>query len=551
MTNQNNHPSPRSNPPPASFRAPPSPPLVAGKEVKGEISLSAAPPLPPLRPPMASSALAVVTTHPEAFTPAKIVIQIIPGEEHLAVAEVQRVLAETGLYYVSGGQLARLVPTQGSIQVEVVNPQTLYVIMSEKVEWQRQNQKGEWVTQNPPHHLLNAVIHTQDREHLQTLTGIAHQPYFDANDQLVTTPGFNAATGVYACFGAETYSISAPTVEDAQHCLMMLKAELSEFEFEKPEDLSAAICAMLTAVIRAGLPLAPAFNISAASSGSGKSFLASLIVLFATPLRPYVTSYPTSATEAAKVILAMLLEKPPVILFDDMQTDWKPFGAINAALTSHTTTGRVLGTSATATARTNSLFLGTGNNTGPIKDLRRRVVTMRLAPKSTMRKFGRNPQKQISKHRSVYVGFALTIIQAFLLHSERDDTLTPIGSYEAWSRFCREPLIWLGEPDPASSLINQVKDNTDNEALAIFLNLWRDLYDEGSVTVRELISDSHKKPQLLEIIHELPVLERGSVNPHLLGQFLKRHRGVRVNGLRIEDGKSKERKAWRVLTDDE
>lgn len=308
---------------------------------------------------------------------------------------------------------------------------------------------------------------------------------------------------------------------------------------------------MLTAVIRPGLPLAPAFNINAASSGSGKSYLASIIVLFATPLHPYVTSYPTTATEAIKVILAMLLEKPPVILFDDMQSDWKPYGAINKALTSPTTTERLLGKSVTATARTNCLFLGTGNNVGPIKDMRRRIVTTRIAPKDNLRSFTNNPYKQISQYRSAYIGFALTIIQAFLLHGRRDDNLTQIGSYEDWSRFCREPLIWLGEPDPASSLINQVKDNTDNETLAVFLKLWRDLYHDEPVTVRELISDSHQKPKLQEIINELPVTERGSINPHMMGHYLKRHRGVRVNGLRIEDGKSSERKAWRVLADEE
>ncbi|MBB5660364.1 hypothetical protein [Brevundimonas halotolerans] len=498
---------------------------------------------------MASSALAVVVTHPEAIFPAKLIVQITPGEEHLAVFEAERVLAETGLYYVSGGQLARLVPTAGSMQCEVVNSQTLYVVMSEMIEWQRPNSKGEWVTCNPPHHLLNTLIYTQDRKYLQTLMGIAHQPYFDANEQLVTTPGFNSTTGIYASFGANEYAISAPTEEDAQLSLMALKAELAEFEFEKAEDLSAALCAMLTAAIRPGLPLAPAFNFNAASSGSGKSFLAGLVVLFATPLHPYVTSYPTTATEAIKVILAMLLEKPPVILFDDMQTDWKPFGAINKALTSHTTTERLLGKSGTATARTNSLFLGTGNNTGPIKDMRRRVVTARLAAKSSLRTFERNPQKQISKHRSVYVGFALTIIQAFLLHGKRDDTLTSIGSYEDWSRFCREPLIWLGEPDPALSLINQVKDNTDDEALAVLLKLWRDLYHDESMTVRELLSEAPRKPKLQEIIDEILGVERGASPPHLLGQYLKRHRGVRVNGLRIEDGYSSERKAWRVLTD--
>lgn len=497
---------PKFTPLPSGLRVPSPPPSMPVKGAKGEAPLVAAtPPSSPLRSPMAASALAVVATHPEAIFTTKLMIQITPGEEHVAVYEAERVLAETGLYFVSGGQLARLIPIQGSVQCEVVNSQTLYVVLSEMIEWQRPNLKGEWVTCNPPHHLLNTLIYTQDRKHLQTLMGIAHQPYFDADKHLVTTPGFNTTTGIYASFGTNEYAVSAPSIEDAQRCLMMLKAELAEFGFEKPADLSAALCAMLTAVIRPGLPLAPAFNINAASSGSGKSFLASLVVLFATPLHAYVTSYPTTATEAIKVVLAMLLEKPPVILFDDMQTDWKPFGAINKALTSHTTTERVLGKSVTATARTNTLFLGTGNNTGPIKDMRRRVVTVRLAPKSTLRTFARNPSKQIAQYRASYVGFALTIIQAFLLHGQRDDTLTAIGSYEEWSRFCREPLIWLGEPDPASSLISQVLDNTDNESLAIFLKLWWDHYDSESMIVRELISDAQKNPKLMEILHELPV----------------------------------------------
>lgn len=542
---------PKLTPPPTPLRVPPPPPSMPVKEGKGTAALApVAPPSPPLRAPMASSAAALAVTNPEAIIKVKPIIQITPGEEHLAVYEAERLLAETGLYYVSGGQLSRLVPLHGSIQCEVINFQTLYVVLSELIEWQRQNQKGEWATCNPPPHLVNAVINTQHRNHLRTLQGIAHQPYFDANEQLVTTPGFNPGTGIYACFGGDQYEISGFSKADAQDAFEKLKAELAEFEFERPEDLAAAVSAILTAVIRPGLPLAPAFNINAASSGSGKSYLANLVVLFATPSHPYVTSYPTTATEAIKVILAMLLEKPPVILFDDMQTDGKPFGAINKALTSQTTTERRLGTSGTATARTNALFLGTGNNKSPIKDMRRRVVTIRLAPKCVQRNFVRKPHKQIAKHRAVYIGFALTIIQAFLLHNKRDDTLTPVGSYDEWSRFCREPLIWLGDPDPASSLIKQVRDNTDNEALGVFLKLWRDLYGDESMMVREVMADIPRKPKLLEIIHELPVTERDAVNPNKLGHFLKDHRGVRVNGLRIEDGHSTERKSWRVLTDE-
>ena len=550
------HPSP----PPKGLRVPPPPPpLPTSKEVKEEPSADAQPPFTPSASGMKSSALAVIATDTEALIPPKHINRLVQGQDNVAVYEAERILALIGVYYVISGQLVRLVPNGASFQCEVINNQTLYVLLCELFEWQIKNHKGDWVTCNPPQRIVNALLHNQDRKHLKTLKGIAHHPYLDNDRKLVTTSGFNPDTGIYASFDTARFQkLLEVTVEDAKRCLMQLKAELAEFEFEKPEDLSAALAAILTAVLRPGLPLAPAFNINATVSGSGKSYLAKIIALFATPLPPYVTSYPTKAEEANKVILAMLLEKPPVILFDDMQTDWKPFGAINKALTSPTTTERVLGSSRTATASTNSLFLGTGNNVVPIKDMRRRVVTIRLAPKSdaaSLRTFEHDPYKQVARYRNAFVGFALTIVQAFLRHGKRDQTITPIGSYEEWSELCREPLIWLGEPDPASSLISQVKDNTDNEALGVFLQEWRKFYIEKSVTVRELISVPHThsnaKTPLLEIIQELPVTERGSVNPHMMGHYLKRHRGVRVNGLRIEDGKSSERKAWCVLTDDE
>jgi len=542
---------------PPNVCVPKAPASWLAKEVKEETASNT--PSPSLRLDKSSNALAVIPTHTEAVLHAKQVIRLVPGQDHLAVYAAEMILAKTDMYYAVSGHLVRLVPIDGTYKLEIINLQTLYVLLSEKIEWQTKNQLGEWEACNPPQRIVNALLQNQDRKHLQTLKGIAHQPYFDASRKLVIKAGFNPETGLYACFDEADYQgLEIVTEADARQCLMMLKAELEEFEFETPEDRSAVLGAIITAVIRACLPLAPAFNINATVPGSGKSYLAKLIALFATPLPPYVTSYPTKAEEATKVVLAMLLEKPPVILFDDMQTDWKPFGAINKALTSTTTTERVLGSSRTATASTNSLFLGTGNNVVPVKDMRRRVVTIRLAPKSeaaNLRKFDGNPLKQITQFRSTYVGFALTIVQAYLLHGKRDETITPIGSFEEWSELCRAPLMWLGEPDPASSLINQVKDNTDNELLGVFLKEWRKYYFDEAITVRELLTPlsglSDKKASLLEIIEELPVTERGSVNRHMLGHYLKRHRGVRVNGLRIEDGNSSERKSWRVLTNDE
>jgi hypothetical protein len=92
-------------------------------------------------------------------------------------------------------------------------------------------------------------------------------------------------------------------------------------------------------------------------------------------------SYPTTSEEATKVILSLLLTSPACVEFDDMDTDWIPHGVIKRMLTADAITDRILGVSKTATVSTRTLFLGSGNNVGPIRDLLRRVLTIHLDPR--------------------------------------------------------------------------------------------------------------------------------------------------------------------------
>lgn len=91
------NPKPKPTPSPSLLRPPTPPASTPPKEVKGQRPPAAVP--PPFPPsPMATSAVAVAASHPEAIIKARPVIQITPGEEHLAVYEAERVLAETGLF---------------------------------------------------------------------------------------------------------------------------------------------------------------------------------------------------------------------------------------------------------------------------------------------------------------------------------------------------------------------------------------------------------------------------------------------------------------------
>lgn len=482
---------------------------------------------------------------------AKPCIRVSPGDVHLSSADAERVLADTGTYFTSAGAIVRIVSRRGcGIATEQVHEQTAKIALSELIDWERKGQDKAWVRCDPPQSVVNALMHGQDRQHLQPLNGLARQPYFGADGRLIATPSYDPGTGIYGAFDAADYRLSDPTREWAEHSLAYLCGLLEEFEFESDADQAAAISAMFTAVTRPSLSVAPAFNITATTSGSGKSYLADAIALFAGPDEPYRVSYPSAADEAGKLIVTVLMEKPSVVLFDDMQGNWKPFGPINRMLTSPTTTERLLRTNRSATVPTKALFLGTGNNIEPERDLRRHVVSIRLAPRHetpALRSFRGDPVAALRKHRARAVECVLNIIGAFRAAGEAMANVRPISTYEDWSRFCRHPLMWLGLPDPAQSLIDQVSHDPERQSLAEFLDAWHRHFGSRSVTVRQLIAKAEDKSDLMEAIEDLPVMEGRFINRGKLGWLISKNRGRRANDHRIEKGDLSERNSWRVV----
>lgn len=309
---------------------------------------------------------------------------------------------------------------------------------------------------------------------------------------------------------------------------------------------------MLTAAVRSALPLAPAFNITAASSGSGKSYLTSVITPFAGPGSPFNMSYPTTSDEATKAMLAALIQAPAVIAFDDMQTDWLPHGVMNRMLTSETIADRVLGSSRIVTARTTSFILGTGNNVSPVRDMCRRVVSIRLAPPSSapsLLTYTGNPVEAVRRNREAYVVDALTIIRAWQAEGKPTADVPAIGSFGEWSDVCRQPLLWLGQPDPATSLMEQIKSDPDARALAALMEAWCYEFGERAVTVRKIGRTVEENPEgaLAEALMEFPVFEGRFLNPSKFGWFLRKNAERIIDGYVIRQVITPERRAWTVV----
>ncbi len=61
-----------------------------------------------------------------------------------------------------------------------------------------------------------------------------------------------------------------------------------------------------------------------------------------------------------------------------------------------------------------------------------------------------SPTQKIAKDRGKYVAAVLTIARAYVV--ARCPDLLTLPSYDAWSRYVRSPLIWLGEADPIDTM---------------------------------------------------------------------------------------------------
>ncbi len=360
---------------------------------------------------------------------------------------------------------------------------------------------------------------------------------------------------MYGIFNPREFSIiERPSREHALAALDVLKELLTEFSFAGPDDLAAALCALLTATIRPSLNLAPMFHVRAHMVGSGKTYLCELITAFATPLRSNPAAFPDNDEECRKLLLAELLRSPAVIEFDNLTTDLLAYKSLCSAITSEFKTDRILGVSKTATVNTRALFLSSGNNVGPVEDMTRRCITIHLSPQCEIpaaRTFQRpNLVHEVYAERAKYVSAALTIILAWLTAGKPKTDCPNLASFGQWTDWCRQPLLWLGCADPATSVFKAIAEDPNRETLARLLHVWFTLFGKTPVMVRRACLEAslpgEENDELNEILRDIAE-EKGDINRRRLGNWLRRHAGRIVDGMRFIKAEVKlSAEAWQI-----
>jgi hypothetical protein len=296
------------------------------------------------------------------------------------------------------------------------------------------------------------------------------------------------------------------------------------------------------------------FHVRAHMVGSGKSYLCELITAFATPQRGTPTTFPADDEECRKLLLAELLRAPAVVEFDNLTSDLLAHKSLCTVLTSEFMSGRILGVTKTATVSTRTLFLSSGNNVGPVKDMTRRCLSILLDPgcETPAARSFRRPDlvREVLRERGRYVSAALSIVRAWIVAGRPMTSCKPLAGYGDWSDLCRQPLLWLGCADPNDSVFEAIAEDPDRETLGRLLMAWQSVFGRMPAMVRDAVkqgSDYHDEyVELREVLHDIAD-ERGEINRRKLGWWIKRHAGHIVDGRRFVRASGKRSaEAWQV-----
>lgn len=485
-------------------------------------------------------------------------IRVVAGEINRILDAAERELADSGRYYQRGGQIVTVITDPGTHETRVqgVSQPALVRALAGAATWERfDGRAGDWGRIDPPTRHAAVLLDSTAYHHLPVLNGLARQPYLRPDGSLMSGPGYDLATGMFGDFDAHAFAVPVmPTRQEAMASLGVLQELLAEFSFASDTDRAAALSAILTAAVRASLAHAPMFHVQGHMVGSGKSYLCKLITAFATPQLGTPTTFPSDDDECRKLLLAELMRAPAVIEFDNLTGDLVAHKSLCTALTSEHMTGRILGLSKTATVNTRVLILSSGNNVGPVQDMTRRCITIHLSPDCEVpaaRTFARPELVQdLLRERGQHVSAALTIVRAWLVAGRPIAHCKALAGYSGWSDLCRQPLLWLGLPDPTASVYSAIAEDPDRETLGRLLIAWHSAFGKTAAMVRDamnlVLASPNEHAELREVIHDIAG-ERDDINRRKLGWWVKRHAGQIVNGRRFARASgTRSAEAWQV-----
>ncbi len=309
------------------------------------------------------------------------------------------------------------------------------------------------VPQDPPKDLVDCVFEHAVYPELRELEQVRTLPAIRPDGAVLNGEGYDAATR--ALFKPE-FTVEIPeeiTYEDAVAAKNRIKELYKDFPFGEECHRAAAMALMMTPILRLTIRgPTPLFLCEAPIPSAGKTLTASMSAIVATGKPPAVMA-PTNEEETEKRIVTKLLSGAKIIFIDNVE---RPVGgpALDAALTSEWYEARLMRSHELLTLYNGATWMVTGNNVVLMGDIVRRTIRILISPNMEHpeeRQGLPDIKKIVLEKRAEIVRDVM--IMALARHLSGFKASKAMGSFEEWSYWVRETLMFLGEADCLDSQI--------------------------------------------------------------------------------------------------
>jgi hypothetical protein len=395
---------------------------------------------------------------------------------------------------------------------------------------------------------------------LRNFRGITTAPILRNDGDIRIADGYDSDTGLW-CHSIPDLIIPArPDESDARTALCRLReffrtlpyadatqtldpklgVKATDFAESIGLDESTFLVALLTAVCRQSLELAPAYLVRAprfSGAGTGKGLAVKAICIIGSGVRPAAFTSGHDHKEFDKRLTAALIEARPAVFLDNFNAKELRSDILASVLTESPAMVRPMGESKTVPLNTRSFVGITGNAVDIAEDMARRIISTSLdahMENPEQRQFRPGFLDHVFASRNKLLTYALTIWRWGRQNELKRGK--PLGSYELWAEWCRDPLLTLGIKDPVDRIDEIKATDPQRRTLIAVFEMWWEKHHGDTVKAKDL------NPAVLELIDPKATWKRdGSLqfNRQRVAHFLITHAETRVGGYWLEQQKDK------------
>jgi hypothetical protein len=257
-------------------------------------------------------------------------------------------------------------------------------------------------------------------------------------------------------------------------------------------DESASLVGLLTATCRPSLWLAPGLSIRApeiSGAGTGKGLLLRCIAAVCFGVQPRAITKGADRQELDKRLAAELIEAAPIVLIDNVNRTILRSDTLASILTERPAAVRVMGQTKNVYLNSTAFVALTGNGLTVAEDLARRFIDCQFDARCEnpeQRPFETNLLAMIQRRRAELLGAAITIWRFGRQNAAHLDRGRPLGSFEEWCEWCRDPLLALGCHDPVERISAIKADDPDRRWIFDLFETWNAHHGKRPVKAAEL-----------------------------------------------------------------